>query len=357
MPLKFSLLFCLLGIFSSPGAFSQNKFQQWLNPTTDTTYIEDYSRDLILRFYASQKYSRQRLVDYGEKKALAYRPSNGYTLGAGVNYKFLALNIGLVFPFTTPDATKFGNTSHLDFQSHLYLKRFTIDFFTGYYKGEYLSNLKDYQQFTNVPENYLRPGMQNYSVGFGIYTNLNPHKFSLKSSFTQNERQKRSAGQPTVGIEAYWVGSKADSSYIPSFVKQTDLFDGLDFHRWGFYSVNLTGGYAYTLVVGKRFFATASLNASLGIGANRIYLPGDFVLRKTNPKFSLNERYAIGYQIERFTVGLSWIDYQLISPTYLKQTYINWNAGNMRFNLAYRFSPGRDYEIRPWKWFSSRKSA
>ncbi len=356
MPLKFSLLLLLFTLFYPYCSRSQNKFQQWLNPSIDSAYIEDYSKDIILRLYTSQKYSRQRIVDYGEKIALAYRPSNGYTLGAGINYKFLALNIGLVFPFTTPDPVKYGNTKHFDFQSHLYLRRFTIDFFTGYYKGQYLSNLNDFSFIRERPQNYLRDDLRNYSVGFGAYTNFNPRRYSLRSAFTQNEHQKKSAGQPTVGIEAYWVGSRADSSMVPSFVDETNFYDRLDFDRWGFYSINLTGGYAYTLVLGKRFFALASINASVGIGSNRVDLSDQSIQRSTNLKASLNERYAIGYQFDRIFVGLSWIDYQLLSPTHLKQTYINWNAGNMRFNLAYRLSTQRDYEIRPWKWFSSKRS-
>lgn len=344
--LLFSLSLCTLPLFS------QGRFAEWLNPQIDTSYIEDYSKDFILRFYGSKKYSLQNLVDSEQKLNLLYKPSNGFTLGAGVNYKFLGLNIGLVYPFTTPDATRFGKTKMLDLQSHLYFPRFTFDFFTGYYKGQYLSNSEKYLGPLEDGPFYQRPDLRTYSVGFGIYTNLNAQRFSVRAPFTQNARQKRSAGEPMVGFEAYWVTSLADSSFVPSFVDQSLFFDGRDFNRWNVFTANLTAGYAYNFIIRKRIFLMLSLNSSLGIGQNRLHFSEGAIGRKTIANFGFNQRFGTGYQFNRLFVGVSMVNYQLISPTIVSRTHIRWNAGNMRFNVAYRLSSRRDLELRPWKWFS-----
>ncbi len=348
-------ILCLISVLTviTAKVGGQNKFKQWLNQKPDTSYVESYYKDFILRVYASQKYSAQRIVDQGEKTTLSYRPSNGYVLGLGFNYKFLGVNIGTVFPFAKPDPEVYGNTKYLDLQSHLYLRRFTIDFYSGYYKGQYLANSKTV--LNNMPtgnEFYIRNDIRTYSAGFGIYTNLNPSKYSVRALFQQNEWQKRSAGQPTAGLELYWVGSSADSSFIPSNLKNKNFFDGRDFNRWQFYSMNFTAGYAYTFVIRNHFSIMLGLNGSIGVGEHFISPVEGKRLVKFQPNYTLNEKAGAGYHYDRFFIGVSLANFQYFTPTPVPKTIINWNTGNLRFNVAYRLSTKHDYEIRPWKWIS-----
>jgi hypothetical protein len=331
----------------------QSKFKRWLIQKPDTNYVESYYKDLILRVYGSQKYSAQRIIDQGEKTVLSYRPSNGYALGLGFNYKFLGINIGTVFPFAKPDIGRYGDTRYLDLQSHLYLRRFTIDFYTGYYKGQYLANTKEIlKSVATGNEFYIRDDIRTYSGGFGIYTNLNPTKFSARGPFLQNEWQKHSAGQPMVGIELYWVGSAADSSFIPSTLKNGNFFDGIDFNRWQFYTMNLTSGYAYTFVIHNHYFIMFGINGSIGFGEHFISPVEGKRLVRFQPNYTLNEKFGVGYHLDRLFVGMSLANFQYFTPTPVPKTIINWNTGNLRFNVAYRFKIKHDWEIRPWKWFS-----
>jgi hypothetical protein len=326
--------------------------KKWFNSKADTSYIQINQHDLIFRVYASQKYSAQTIIDRGEKTNLVYRPSNGYAVGLGFNYKFLGINIGTIFPFAQPDINKYGRTKYLDLQSHLYLRVITVDFYTGYYKGLYLNNTSSVlYPLPTGREFYTRGDIKTYSGGFGIYANLNPTKFSFRAAFKQNEWQKKSAGMPMLGLDLYWVSSTADSSFIPSFTKNRNLFDGIKFNMWRFYTINLTAGYAYTFVIKKRFFVMAGLNSSLGIG--EFELSPVEGAKKTHilPNISLSQKYGIGYHLEKLSVGMSLTNFQYFIPTPVNQTYIRWQTGNLRFNIAWRFNLKRDVEIRPWKWF------
>lgn len=133
------LLLILIG-FTYSTSQGQGNLDKWLRLKPDSSYVKNNQHDLILRVYASQKYSSQTIIDHGEKMSLDYRPSNGYLVGLGFNYKFLGINIGTIFPFAQPDINRYGKTKYLDFQSHLYLRFLTVDFYTGYYKGFYLAN-------------------------------------------------------------------------------------------------------------------------------------------------------------------------------------------------------------------------
>ena len=353
MQLKVKYIVLMISIvFVTHMVNGQSKFKKWLIQKPDSSYVESYFKDFIFRVYGSQKYSNQRIADLGEKTSLWYRPSNGYVLGLGFNYKFLGINLGTVFPFAKADVEKYGNTRYLDLQSHLYLRRFTVDFYSGYYRGQYLSNSSD---VLNMPPGnynfYVRNDIRTYSSGFGIYTNLNPSKYSVRAPFLQNEWQKRSAGQPMIGFELYWVGSAADSSFVPSNLRDKNFFDGVDFNRWQFYSLNLTAGYAYTLVINRHFFLTLGLNGSVGFGEYFISPVEGKRLTRLSPNLSINQKLGAGYHFDRLFVGMSLANFQYFTPTPIPQTYINWSTGNLRFNVAYRFTMKRDWEIRPWKWF------
>ena len=352
MPLKRLGLLIVLIVFASLFSEGRDSIFKRLSNKPDSSYVLQNSNDLILRVYASQKYASQKIIDSGENAVLSYRPSNGYVVGLGFNYKFLGINLGTVFPFSQPDIKQYGKTKYLDLQSHLYLRILTVDFYTGYYKGQYLSNTTEvFDSKLKGTEFYTRGDIATYSGGFGVYANLNPAKYSVRAPFLQNEWQKRSAGQPMLGFEIYWVSSTADSSFVPSQLSDKNFFDRINFNRWRFYSMNLTGGYAYTLVIKKRFFVTAGLTGSLGLGEYQLTTVAGAQMNRIYPNLSFNQKLGMGYHFDRLFVGLSLANFQYLTPTPVKQTSIQWQTGNLRFNIAYRVSLKRDIEIRPWKWF------
>jgi hypothetical protein len=349
--IRLCLLIVFIGIFI-PASQGRELLNKLFRIKPDSSYVRNNQNDLIIRVYASQKYSAQKILDLDQNTVLSYRPSNGYVVGLGFNYKFLGINVGTIFPFAQPDITRYGKTKYLDFQSHLYLRFLTVDFYTGYYKGLYLSNSAEVLNGRpSGSDFYTRGDISTTSGGFGVYANLNPTKYSVRAPFLQNEWQKRSAGQPMLGVELYWVGSSADSSFIPARLKTPGFFDGVEFDKWRFYSMNLTGGYTYTFVIRKRFFVMAGLNGSLGVGEYQLSPLSGSKMNRIYPNVTVNQKVGIGYHFDRLFVGMSLANFQYLTPTPVKHTSIRWQTGNLRFNIAYRISLKRDVEIRPWKWF------
>jgi hypothetical protein len=344
MQLKFLLLLCTICFFSDLSA--QSKFDNWVNPVIDSSYVNNYYKDFIVRLYWSQKYSTQTIGDNGEKLKLQYRPSNGYAVGAGFTYKFITINLGMIFPFAKPDPDRFGKSKSLDLQAHLYLKRFYVDFFTGYYEGQYLKNTRELFPGT-LPDDpyYIRNDLRTYSVGMAVVTNFNSKKFRFEAPFLQNMKQKKSAGAPTAGWEVYWVGSQADSSFVPENMADNSFFDGKDFNRWEILTFNITAGYAYNFVILKDFFIFLSLNGSLGLGYNHLYLTNSDKTNRISSNRGISNRVGVGYQKDRIFIGASWIGYHLFSPTAIPKTYVDWSPGVLRLNIAYRFSLKKEIHI------------
>lgn len=337
MRLKYFFLLCTICVLNK--GLAQGRFEKWWNPEIDSTYVDNYYNDLIVRIFSSQKYSNQTIADRQENSRLVYKPSNGYTVGAGFTYRFLTINLGVAFPFTTPDPSVYGKTGRLDLQFHVYLKRIYLDFFSGYYKGQYLQNTQDFFPATNREGwYYVRGDIRTYSAGLGIYTNFNPKKFRFEAPFLQNVKQKKSAGAPTAGYEIFWAGSQADSSFVPYGLAGTPFYDNRHINRWEVLTFNLTAGYAYHFVILKDFFLLLSLNGSIGLGYNHLYEVGAGKENRLSANKGINHRAGIGYQRNRVFVGASWVGYHLISPTAVPRTYIAWSPGNVRFNVAYRFT-------------------
>jgi hypothetical protein len=344
--------FLFLYVYQAKG---QNQLLDWLNVDVDTNYVEDYKEEFIPRIFASRKYIAYRLFDKDEDFSLNYTPANNIVYGVGFNYKWLGLNIGLSFPFAEKDPEAYGEIKSLDLQSHIYLEKFTVDFFTHYYKGQFLSNT--HQVLEGYPEDlyYFRNDIKAYSFGLDVHYNFNQTRYTLSGPYLQNTRQKRSNGTFLAGAGFYVVGANADSSFIPSQLPEKNFFGGVDFDKWKYYVIHINGGYAYTFVILKRFFFMTGLSLGLGTGSTYLYTITDGRRSSFGLKFNLIGRAALGYHYKRLYIGASWVNVNFFVKTPVENTRIDWLTGNLRANISYRFKLNRDYEILPWKWGEKKK--
>jgi len=91
----------------------------------------------------------------------------------------------------------------------------------------------------------------------------------------------------------------------------------------------------------------------VGLGEYQLSTVEGARMMSINPNISINQKLGAGYHFDKIFVGISLANFQYITPTPINQTFIRWQTGNLRFNIAYRFNLKKDYEIRPWKWFGS----
>ena len=130
------ILFLALFFLLSQGVDGQNSFFRKLNSPPDTSFIASYRNDLIVRLYTSRKYMGEQFIDQSLREKLSYQPSNNYLVGLGINYKLLGINAGFSLPSMRRSQEKYGRTSFLDFQTHLYLRRVTFDVFSHVFWAE-----------------------------------------------------------------------------------------------------------------------------------------------------------------------------------------------------------------------------
>lgn len=331
---------CLLGPATTLAqSDTSNKF--------DTRYYESYTDLLTSRFYFSQKYTSLHLKGRDKDHDLQYRPNTTLNMGVGATYGWFTLNLAYGFDFLNRADKSKGKTRYLDLQSHIYTRKMSIDLFGQLYKGFY-----GYPQSVVSAQNgnwYLRPDLKVRHFGGAGYYIVNWKRFSMRAATLQNEWQKKSAGSLLIGAELYFGQNKADSAFVPASL--VDEYKQAGVNKMRYYDIGPGIGYAYTLVVKTHFYATAGITASFplsfhsqvrnGVKENKLSISPDLLWRA-----------SVGYNSDRFNVSVLWVNSTV--QTRAKQGEYFISTGNVRANIAYRFTPGAKLK-RPLKFFEVKQ--
>ncbi len=298
----------------------------------DTTYISSYAKQLTARFYYSQKYSSIAIDETGGKPALRYRPNTTNNLGIGATYRWFTLNLAYGFGFLNPNDSR-GKTSYLDLQCHIYGRMLLIDLWGQNYKGYYLRGYED------TPY-YIRPDITLYEYGlFGQYI-FNGQKYSHKAAFVQNEWQKKSSGSWLAGAQVYYSLLKADSSLNVYEMRQSKS-------KISNIQIGPTAGYAYTLVMKKHFFVTASLSLGADIGYNSIS-DANTLRYKWTFSPTLFSRLSLGYNSDKWAINAMIVNDGIRLGSF-EEVKLGLNSGNYRLTLTHRFEIHPKISGKFWK--------
>lgn len=292
----------------------------------DTSYISSYVRKLTGRVYMSQKYSRLRMNN--SRMRLTYKPNTSLNLGVGATYESLTLNLAYGFDFLNPDHGQ-GKTKYLDLQSHLYSRHWVTDVYGQFYRGYYLK-----PQEIKSDSYYLRPDLKLRMVGASVYRLSNGERFSYRAAFVQNEWQKKSAGSWLYGAEIYYGVIKADSALKPSVLAPEYTIEKVRFYKLG-----PGGGYAYTWVLNRHFFATGSLTANLNLTMSHEYEDEQHETR-LHVRPNVNYRAVLGYNSRLWNVNVSLVNSDVGLAGASRTEYLI-RTGNYRLTVAKRFDPGK----------------
>jgi hypothetical protein len=309
---------------------------QHLRATYDSSYYHSFIQDIVARFYFSQKFTGPTLKGIGSSDKLRYLPNTTLNMGVGATYKPITINLGYGFNFLNQDKEK-GKTKYLDLQSHLYVRKWAFDFLGQFYTGYYLLQ-KDNKQL-EPGAYYIRPDMHVTVIGLAAHRVLNYKKFSYRAAMVQNEYQQKSAGSFLVGVEAYYGSHTADSAFVPIMLAGKFNQQGVTQIRFLEFGPSL--GYAYTLVVAKHFFATASLTFTPKFSfatEHALYTDDADLHVSIVPGFFV--RGAAGYNSDFWNVNLSFVGNRLITKGTSSSDHYVYNTGNLRLTFAHRLIPG-----------------
>jgi hypothetical protein len=320
----------------------------------DTNYIEVYRDELTTRAYILRKQNGYTLSDRLLSPGIKYRTNDNVRLGLGFTYSFLTLNLALKIPFINQDNELYGKTKYLDLRTQGMFRSYMVDLYLQWNKGYYMANpdqlYNSWQSGQSLP---IRGDLRTSIVGLNVQYLFNSHRYSYKASFLQNEFQRRSAGSPIIGIEAYWMLAMADSLIIPEQVPELAYLDTEAFNQMDMANVGLNGGYAYTFVWEEKLYL--SLSTTLGISAayNQLYHTTSSTSPDAGISVGINNlnRISLGFNSPKYYVGLSYVRFSMSNLVGTPGDWVTYSTGNIRFHIVKRFRLKRPITIlRPDLW-------
>ncbi|MEP6615100.1 MAG: DUF4421 domain-containing protein [Ginsengibacter sp.] len=303
----------------------QKKFQ------VNTNYFVTYPEKLMLRLFLSQKFAPFTIGSQSSPE-LNYKTNSKLSLGAGFTYKVATLNLSYGFSFLNKDKG-LGKTKGLDLQLHLYPHQWAIDILGTFRTGYYLDpgNHSGFN-FTNY---YNRPDIKRKIEGLSVFRVPNAEKFSYRAALNQNDVQIKSAGSLLFGAEAYHGSIAGDSALVPT--SASSIYKQAGVEEITFISVGPGIGYAYTLVMAKNFFISASAIGSLHVNFSTEEKDGT-KLKKTSILPGGIYKAAIGYNTSSWSISANLLGNVLYAGSETSSQKYFVPTGNARFTIAKKIS-------------------
>ncbi|MEP6927239.1 MAG: DUF4421 domain-containing protein [Ginsengibacter sp.] len=322
---NYSCLFfsaCFLLAFIPNCCIAQKKI------SIDNGYYVTYPDKLMLRAYLSQKFAPITISSSKNNVDINYKTNSTLNLGIGFTYGIVTFNLSYGFSFLNKDQGK-GKTKGLDFQFHLYPRKWAIDLLGTFRKGFYLD--PEGKNGLNLVDYYQRPDIKRDVIGFSVFRVPNANKFSYRAALTQNDWQTKSAGSLLYGGEAYYGSVKGDSALIPG--KVSNNFEQAGINKINFFSIGPGIGYAYTLVIHKNFFITGSAIGSLDLNFSSEENAGT-KKKKTSVLPGGVYKGALGYNSSTWSVSANITGNALYTGSASSSKEYFLPTGNVRFILA-----------------------
>jgi len=294
-PLLLSVLFILL---TGGGIAAQQETQDSGNSYgTDSAFIADYKNLLTARVFLLYQ-DASFVLNPGNSKQIIFTPNVAGRIGIAGFYKWFGLGLSIGNPIFGGSKSKYGNTSVLDLRVNAYGRPVAGELFLQDLKGFYIRDLRDPQG--NL---YKIPDMRIFSLGFTGYWINNHERFSIRSAFIQNERQKKSAGSIMIRTSFLYYNLSSGNGILPGdLVKEYGIKNNFLIAHGEFYSLGLAPGYSYTLVLFKKIYLNAAIFPGI-LWQNYQYEANRVPYSSANFTFTLNWRAALGYNTDNWYLG------------------------------------------------------
>lgn len=301
LKLLLSTILICFGILSTSAQDTTIYYTKKGKPYTRAEYIEDMTSYIHIAPFI---YSSRNHFEIQDQRILTFEPNESANIGIRVMHKWL----GLAFSYGPKNlqADKKGSTDYINFQLNSYGKKFGFDIYYTDYSGYYLENYRKFPKLDSIFGDVFpqRPDISTLSLGGNFHYIFNNNKFSYRSSFIQNEIQKKSAGSFLLTGSFSYFNIRGDSTIIHPAIRQY-YESRSQFKDGDFYSISVLPGYAHTLVAWHRFYLTFSISAGVTAQYQSYNTAGRENIEKLVFLPRAMSRLGFGYNGKRFYSGLT----------------------------------------------------
>lgn len=240
-------------------------------PPVDRNYIATYYRRLHVFVISDRQDYALRVA--GLQRPLIYKPNLAWTLGAGIDYKWIGTEFTLKIPILGYNTAQKGRTKPFGLTLNITNRKLWFSTQYQYYKGFYLKNpeIVDTDWFVRNQAFPYRGDLRSQTVLGNFIYMFNPLKLSVPASMMQRERQRKNAGSWIVGGFATYQTIRADSSWVPT-IGRADFSPEAQLLKYKSVALGVDAGYMQTLVFRNYFFTSFSVRPGIGFITDRSQL-------------------------------------------------------------------------------------
>ena len=307
-------------------------------PRVNPAYVTSYYRRLHLFVVSDRQQYGLHLT--GLSRPLVYRPNLAWTLGAGIDYKWIGAELTVKLPLLGYDVARKGSSKPFGLTFNFNNRRVWISTQYQFYRGFYPTdpNVLEPDWFARHAAYPYRNDLRSQTV-LGTVTYLfDPTRVSIPATLLQREAQKKSVGSWVLGGRLTYQLLRGDSTWVPANV-QPDGSPASVWLRSNALSVGVDGGYLQTFVFRKHYFTTVSLRPGLAVLSQQRITEGGRVGRQWQPGWYGLASFTLGYTSDNYYGGI------YTSLTLLERSFADpLAAANTQY---FRVVVGRRLRYRP----------
>lgn len=311
------IILIYLSFLIYPTCYSQEEIIKTIAPKVDTNYVDLLYDSWSIRTVATFKY-QNLILRNDDGSRIRFVPKDRTAVGIGFAYKFLAVDIALRLLLAQENFTK-----RFDFQGDIALQKHLIDV-----------NVQRYEGFEQRSETLsaFREDVRSWVIGLNYFYNFNHRRLSIRSVFTGNRRQKKSAGSFVLGGFISVQDLKSDSTLSAG----EQGFESGQIRNARFNLAGIQGGYTYLKTLPANFYLFGGIMPGIGLnnGYTRNINRNDIEME---PMFKLNIKAAAGHIGRRFYGGVIYsADYFLLNID--SRNNLDYNIGKIKFVIGYKLN-------------------
>jgi hypothetical protein len=307
------LLFCLICLVQQVGAQSLIK-KIFTRAPYDTGYVDSYYDDYLHVTLVSLKQTHQATVANSDNsRTYVYRPNSVFRFGMGVDYRFLSLEYSSQIDALNKSDLRKGFSELNSFRLGVTGRRILASILLQDIKGMYLENVADFSSSWSSLTDFYPRRKDMHSVAYvgSMYYFFNHSRYSTMASLWQIDRQKKPAGSFLAGIAMSYHSLSGDTAIGP---QATITNDSSAIIKAKVLQYGLNFGYAYNLVLYKRFFLNAMMVPGVNIQlGEETYTNGRKDKQRTSAGIHGDFRFTAGYNGTRFYSGIMYTNNFLFS--------------------------------------------
>ncbi len=244
------------------------------------------------------------LLFKGQNREIKYNPNADTLFSVGVSLQdFLGITWGFRNTQQEKDKIQKGKTDYEDWRLNLAFKQFHVKFNYAKFKGFYIQDSSEVDPTWSEGEPfYQKADLVSQNIGVNFTWIFSPGDFSLVAAYDQTERQEKSGGSFLAGAAVSETLFEDESQIIPANV-QPAFGTHQRITEGRFQSFTVKGGYGYTFVLAKKYFA--ALSGQFGFGRQYMKIKGtDFADSTWAPAKKGDLILSLGYNGDDYYAGV-----------------------------------------------------